>query len=230
LDAQIGTWSLRAELHSSWEALNFLQVKCCRRPSKARLYPFNSFLTIDLRICLSFHCPVVSCLVFSYRVVSFLVVACLACPCLALPCLVKSVPNNSLIAYVVGMDVSALYPVKSSIWTAPDGNQHDMQCSNRFSTSGGQEIECPDPFLRPVLPHNVNPCVYACPIHTFSASEYLVMSVCAVIPGMLGLFNNSFMALSVFAPPLLFVVQHFPHIYLRLSFMLGPGLSEALNS
>ncbi len=93
------------------------------------------------------------------------------------------------------MDVSALYPDKSSIWTAPDASQHDMQCSSRFSTSGGQEIVCPDPFLRPVLPGNVNPCVYACPIHTYSASEYLVMSVCGVIPGMLGLLNNSFMAL-----------------------------------
>ena len=93
------------------------------------------------------------------------------------------------------MDVSALYPAESSVWTAPDGSEHNMQCSSRFSTSGGEDIVCPDPFLRPVVADNANPCVYSCPIHTYSSSEYLSMSLWTTIPGLVGFFINAFMAM-----------------------------------
>ena len=91
-----------------------------------------------------------------------------------------------------------LYPESNSIFTAPDGSEHSVPCAvYNSSSAGSRSRQCPAPaFVSPIDPaNNPNTCVLPCPVSAFSAAEYATMRLCAVVPGLVGLFTNAFMLL-----------------------------------
>jgi hypothetical protein len=121
--------------------------------------------------------------------------------------------------FPAGMDTSRLYPEVSSLYTLPDGSQTEVMCSRRPEW-GDQDVECPGDFLPSISPGSVQACVRycarcqkeggafstfntffwgtnlfnrPCPVQAFSESQYYLMWLCLVVPGILGLALNVFM-------------------------------------
>jgi hypothetical protein len=91
------------------------------------------------------------------------------------------------------MSSAALYPAKSSKFTAVDGTSHDITCTSRNSTAGAEKATCPAPFQPSAKPKSARPCVQPCPARAFSPTEYQNFRLSIVIPGSIGLLTNAFM-------------------------------------
>jgi hypothetical protein len=133
------------------------------------------------------------------------------------------------------LDTSALYPKQATAYTFPDGTTAEVGC---FAPGKGKiiQVECPSPFVHPILPDSTDNCVQPCPNQAYSKEEYTQIWGVSIGIELLGLLLNAFMMFTwmvfLFSTLslcllLLLKTSHTPLTFHRLE---GSNISETYHS
>ena len=75
----------------------------------------------------------------------------------------REFPDEHLF-FPINMSTEAMFPHSTSLFTAPNGNQYEVECSTSALSTSMEEAFCLDPFVPRKFQTTEDLCVHPCPV------------------------------------------------------------------